>query len=58
MFFSCQDASGSIGLCPGTKTAHSPVKVNIKEKVVEIASGNDHLCCLTENGELYTMGKL
>ncbi|XP_071482677.1 regulator of chromosome condensation-like [Diadema antillarum] len=50
-----QDGNGPIGLTvEGLKK--TPYLVPLEETVVQIASGNDHLCMLTGKGEIYTMG--
>jgi regulator of chromosome condensation len=38
------------------KIAKTPMKFNIKEKIVKISSGADHLVFLTVNGDVYTAG--
>ncbi|KAK7501483.1 hypothetical protein BaRGS_00007287, partial [Batillaria attramentaria] len=50
-----RDANGSMGL---TKNGieKKPVEVLPDAVVVKIASGSDHLACLTDLGELYTLG--
>ncbi|ESO92365.1 hypothetical protein LOTGIDRAFT_178675 [Lottia gigantea] len=50
-----RDANGSIGL---TKSGIEkfPILMFSEERVVKIASGVDHLVCLTEQGLLYTSG--
>lgn len=35
----------------------TPIEVLPDAVVVKIASGSDHICCLTENSELFTLGK-
>ncbi|XP_071491797.1 regulator of chromosome condensation-like, partial [Diadema antillarum] len=50
-----RDGNGPIGLTvEGLKK--TPYLVPLEETVVQIASGNDHLCMLTGKGEIYTMG--
>ena len=38
------------------KIAKTPMKFKLKDKVVKISSGADHLVFLTVNGEVYTAG--
>ncbi|XP_055956186.1 regulator of chromosome condensation [Patella vulgata] len=50
-----RDANGSIGLTKsGIEKNPSPLLAN--EVVVKISSGVDHLTCLTDKGDLYTLG--
>ena len=35
----------------------TPIEVLPDAVVVKIASGSDHIACLTDFGELYTLGK-
>lgn len=50
-----RDGNGPIGLTlEGLKK--KPYLIPLDETVVQIASGNDHLCMLTDKGELYTIG--
>jgi len=35
---------------------NKPIQILESEVVIKIASGGDHLVCLTNNGELYTCG--
>lgn len=64
-----RDGSGVIGLnrksSGGTapqqrekieKIAKRPVKIEVRDKVVRISSGADHLVILTQHGEVYTAG--
>ncbi|XP_067094351.1 regulator of chromosome condensation [Osmerus mordax] len=53
---SFRDNSGVIGLLESMKKCALPVKVPIKEPVVKIVSGNDHLVMLTLGGDLFTSG--
>lgn len=55
-FYVLQDANGSIGLTREGKMHTSPIQMDLDETVVKIVSGNDHLCCLTDQGEIYTVG--
>ncbi|KAK7100546.1 regulator of chromosome condensation-like isoform X2 [Littorina saxatilis] len=54
-FGNFRDANGSMGL---TKKGiqKTPIEVLPDAVVVKIASGSDHICCLTENSELFTLG--
>ncbi|XP_063968532.1 regulator of chromosome condensation-like [Lytechinus pictus] len=50
-----RDGTGPIGLTvDGLKK--TPYLIPLDETFVQIASGNDHLCLLTNSGEIYTMG--
>eukprot|EP00057_Strongylocentrotus_purpuratus_P000914 XP_001186731.2 PREDICTED: regulator of chromosome condensation [Strongylocentrotus purpuratus] len=50
-----RDGNGPVGLTvEGMKK--TPYLIPLDETVVQIASGNDHLCMLTNQGEIYTMG--
>lgn len=51
-----RDNNGVIGLLEPMKKCTLPVKVPMKEPVVKIASGNDHLVMLTLGGDLFTSG--
>ncbi|KAM4633941.1 regulator of chromosome condensation [Polymixia lowei] len=53
---SFRDNSGVIGLLEPMTKCTLPVKVAMKEPVMKIASGNDHLVMLTLGGDLYTSG--
>uniref|UniRef100_A0A3B3QC24 Regulator of chromosome condensation 1 n=1 Tax=Paramormyrops kingsleyae TaxID=1676925 RepID=A0A3B3QC24_9TELE len=53
---SFRDNNGVIGLLEPMKKCTLPVKVPIEERVVKIASGNDHLMMLTMEGDLYSSG--
>ncbi|XP_056142568.1 regulator of chromosome condensation [Lampris incognitus] len=53
---SYRDNNGVIGLLEPMKKCTRPVKVPIKERVIKIASGNDHIVMLTLGGDLYTSG--
>ncbi|KAM4736045.1 regulator of chromosome condensation [Anableps anableps] len=53
---SFRDNNGVIGLLEAMKTCPVPVKIPLKEPVVKIASGNDHVVLLTLDGNLYTSG--
>lgn len=54
--FGFQDANGSMGLTT-EGIQNRPVQVLQNQQVIKIASGGDHLVCLTNNGEIYTCGK-
>jgi len=51
-----RDSSGPIGLVEWGKMEMQPVLVSVKEGVVKIISGGDHLVMLTRDGDIYTMG--
>ncbi|TKS81872.1 Regulator of chromosome condensation [Collichthys lucidus] len=51
-----RDNNGVIGLLEPMKTSTVPLKVPMKEPVVKIASGNDHLVLVTLEGNLYSLG--
>ena len=51
-----QDANGSIGLT-SNGIEKMPIELIQEEVIIKIASGSDHLTCLTDKGELLTMGK-
>ena len=52
-----QDANGSIGLTAQGNIQPLPVEIKMDEVIVKICSGNDHLACLTDSGEILTWGK-
>ena len=55
-FVSFQDANGSMGFTKeGIQT--KPVAIIENHVIVQIASGSDHLVCLTDKGEIITLGK-
>ncbi|BHF67427.1 Regulator of chromosome condensation [Sparganum proliferum] len=52
-------SSGVLGLTKASEICRSPVLLNMPSdvcRVVKIASGQDHLVLLTEDGRLFTMG--
>lgn len=51
-----RDCNGVIGLVEPQKPSFLPVKLEVPEPVVKIASGNDHLVLLTLDGNLYSAG--
>nr|XP_020464194.1 regulator of chromosome condensation [Monopterus albus] len=51
-----RDNNGVIGLLDSMKGSPVPAKVPMTEAVVKIASGNDHLVLVTQEGNLYTSG--
>ena len=54
--YSPQDANGSMGFTKaGFQT--TPVPILTDQVIVKIASGNDHLVCLSDKGEIWSMGK-
>ena len=56
LFFFWQDANGKIGLT-AAGIQEKPIEMLPGETVIKIASGGDHLLCLTEKGEIYSCGK-
>ncbi|XP_005105535.1 regulator of chromosome condensation isoform X2 [Aplysia californica] len=50
-----RDANGSIGLT-SNGIEKTPVELIQEEVIIKIASGSDHLACLTDRGELLTLG--
>ena len=55
-FVPFQDANGSMGFTKeGIQT--KPVAIIENHVIVQIASGSDHLVCLTDKGEIITLGK-
>ena len=46
-----------MGLTADGKYVTKPMKILEDETVVKIASGGDHLVCLTIQGEVYTLGR-
>ena len=53
---SLRDSNGIMGLLESRKKCNAPVRVPMKEPVVKVASGDDHLVLLTHGGNLYTAG--
>ncbi|XP_048116861.1 regulator of chromosome condensation [Alosa alosa] len=53
---SFRDNNGVIGLLEPMQKSAIPVKMPIKEPVVKIVSGSDHLVMLTKAGDLYSSG--
>ncbi|XP_029929263.1 regulator of chromosome condensation [Myripristis murdjan] len=53
---SFRDNNGVIGLLEPMKKCAFPVKVPMREPVVKIVSGNDHLVMVTVEGNLFTSG--
>lgn len=51
-----RDGSGVVGLEHTKKIAKSPMKFKLREKIVKISSGADHLVFLTVSGDVYTAG--
>ncbi len=56
--FVFQDANGAMGIKDGVKIQKTPIAVDLKEKIVKITSGNDHIAALSDKGEVYTFGML
>ena len=52
-----QDANGKIGLTPDGKMSFDAVQIMQGFTVRKIASGTDHLACLTADGDIYTLGR-
>lgn len=50
-----QDANGPFGLT-SKGMEKLPHRLPLQKTVVQISSGNDHVCMLTENGEIYSVG--
>ncbi|CAL1547154.1 unnamed protein product [Lymnaea stagnalis] len=50
-----RDANGSMGLT-SNGIEKKPVELIQEEVVIKMASGSDHLACLTDRGELLTLG--
>ncbi len=50
-----KDGSGVLGL-EQKKIAKTPMKFKLREKIVKISSGADHLVFLTNTGDVYTAG--
>jgi len=50
-----RDANGSIGLT-SNGIEKNPIELIQEEVVIKIASGSDHLACLTDKGEILTLG--
>jgi len=53
--FTKKDGSGVVGL-ETQKIAKEPMKFKLREKIVKISSGADHLVFLTVSGDVYTAG--
>ena len=51
-----QDGTGVFGLTSKGQKSTQPIHIPLDAPVVQIASGCDHLCMLTIDGDLYTMG--
>lgn len=51
-----RDASGPIGILPGQGKLLKPTQIMTEYCVVKVASGSDHLVCLTDEGSIYTLG--
>lgn len=50
-------SSGVLGLTKAKEICRTPIRItSIDTPVVKIASGQDHLVCLTQDGRLLTMG--
>ncbi|XP_022092763.1 regulator of chromosome condensation-like [Acanthaster planci] len=56
MWGTFRDANGPFGLTSGGTTEKLPYQIPLKDTVVKISSGNDHLCLLTSEGEIYSLG--
>ncbi|XP_038057576.1 regulator of chromosome condensation-like [Patiria miniata] len=55
MWGTFRDCNGPFGLT-SEGMEKLPVQILLKKTVVKISSGNDHLCMLTEEGEIYSLG--
>lgn len=51
-----QDANGPIGLKTAGEKSQLPITLLSGHNVVKIASGNDHVVCLTKQGVIFSMG--
>ncbi|EDO33245.1 predicted protein [Nematostella vectensis] len=52
-----RDASGQIGLQPdGVKKKPAVILTSESDRIIKIASGNDHTAALTTSGNLFTLG--
>lgn len=57
MWGTFRGAGGAIGLTKEGEICRYPTRLkSISNVIVKIASGQDHLVCLTEEGRLLTMG--
>ncbi len=45
-----------MGINKDVKIQKTPLEVEFKERVVKIASGNDHVVALSDRGEIFTFG--
>ncbi|XP_077862784.1 regulator of chromosome condensation-like, partial [Saccoglossus kowalevskii] len=50
------DSNGVIGLSSTVKKQTKPLEMLPNQSVLQIASGADHLCMLTSNGDIYSVG--
>jgi len=57
IIFCLQDASGPIGISPGQEKLLKPTQIMKEYFVIKVASGSDHLVCLTNEGLIYTLGE-
>ncbi|XP_072045282.1 regulator of chromosome condensation-like [Amphiura filiformis] len=51
-----RDGTGAFGLTSYGQTSKQPLHIRLEAPVIQIASGDDHLCMLTIDGDLLTMG--
>uniref|UniRef100_A0A8C4Q289 Regulator of chromosome condensation 1 n=1 Tax=Eptatretus burgeri TaxID=7764 RepID=A0A8C4Q289_EPTBU len=51
-----RDNNGVIGLLEPLKTCPLPVHLPVKATIIKVASGNNHLCLLSVDGDLFTLG--
>ncbi|XP_076058734.1 regulator of chromosome condensation 1 [Oratosquilla oratoria] len=51
-----RDNSGLLGFLEKEEIQHTPKQILEDIPVIEIASGNNHLACLTHDGHIYTSG--
>ncbi|CAH1773702.1 unnamed protein product [Owenia fusiformis] len=51
-----RDANGMMGMLAAGKTENTPVPILEDKTIVKIASGGDFLVCLSDAGEIFTLG--
>ncbi|XP_035675176.1 regulator of chromosome condensation-like isoform X1 [Branchiostoma floridae] len=51
-----RDNNGQFGLTSDGKVQPRPVEIPLSARVLKISSGESHVACLTEDGDLYTFG--
>lgn len=52
-----QDSKGKMGLFTAKKQENIPVRLPLDIQMIKIASGSNHLVCLSADGDIYTCGK-